>query len=125
VIIGERYANGACLGATSTQGAGIGEIGIDINPPEKRREYIAHGSGVYRAVGMPAHRSVNRADVETGSTVKAVEHLTEPFSDQSRATVIEKDHMEFLGSLLFSLFLRTGYKRNITRYGLTGCRTGE
>lgn len=91
-----------------------------------RGQHAADRSLVSRAVGMAPDRAKNRADVQTGSTSNAVQHLALfKISQQFRATVIEQDDMEFFGPVRFMSCARSSNQSVVTSDGLARSGGGQ
>ena len=104
----DRDFDGANVRAGAAEGGGIRELARGPGAQHLGREDRADRPGDKPAIGKSTHVLIDRTDIRAGAAADAFEHLTpDRIFKHLRATVVEKDKMEFFWTELTLFPART------------------
>ncbi len=101
--------HGTCVPAGATKTGSEGKPCALFDTRQLRGDDGPDGPGVDRAVGVPAHLLVDRADIEAGPAANAVKGLAgHGLAQHPGPAVVENHDVEFFGALGVSVSANSG-----------------
>src|SRR5260221_14779267 len=99
------------LGASAAQRTGERQMFPLLQPAQMRGQHRSDRPRVSGSIGMPAYVFKNRTNVQAGAAADAMQRIALlTIREQFGASVIQKDHVIFLGAVEFPRLARAGVK---------------
>ena len=91
IIPGSGIFIGQTLSQRPQKVRGVGQVARLVDADQRRRQHRAHRPGIDPAIGVAAHRAIDRAMVHAGGAADAAQHVLELAAEHPRAAVVEQD----------------------------------